>query len=284
MIYSARKIIIGIAIVLFLAIPFWIFFATPELLKLPSNFSYKANVSSHDNFYDEAKNQYSGELASKTQFYYEVASIQNNALLIKNVFDVRKPTGERIFSVERLYGVDPKTGMHVKGFGDRDRDGYLFTPKKLTKGQEFVYWHINYDAPATMKFAGEETILGLTTYRYESRYGVDQTKNLGNLPGVPDERGINLDVYLQLWVEPLTGRMVKYEDATIAYYYDIKTKERLHPWNKFGNSLTDASIAEQVMLANQQRRKTFFVETIAPILFGVIGVTLLIVGFIRKRK
>ena len=77
---------------------------------------------------------------------------------------------------------------------------------------------------------------------------------------------------------------MKYQDDSIAYYYDIKTKERTHPWNKFGNRLTDDSIAKQVMYIKQDRFKSIFVETIAPILFGVTGIILLIAVFVGRKK
>ena len=267
-----------------LVIPVWFFFVTPALLSIPSNFSYRADIDSHDNFYDESKGQYSGKIKSKTQFYYEVVSKQEHILLVKNVFDVRKPTGERIFSVERLYGIDPKTGKHVEAFGDENRSGYLFAPRHVKKGQDFTYWHINYDAPALMKFTGEENILGLKVYRYEAAYMVDQTKNLGTLPGVPDKRGVNLDIDLKTWVEPVTGRMIKYQDATTAYFYDSKTKQRLHPWNQFGNTLTDASVADQVRITRFEIFKTRFIENIVPIFFGLVSVVLLVISFKQNKS
>ncbi len=234
----------------------------PQFKKLPKDFSYEADVVSLDNFYDEAKQQYSGEKRSVTKFSYEVTGIKDGMLAVKNVFDVRKITGEKIFAVERLYGIDPKTGQHVAGYGDRERDGYLFAPKNLIKGEPFTYWHINYDGPAHMTFVREENLLGLQVYRYETDYKgvrIDQTKNLTNLPGVGVTRGIELEPRLQIWVEPVTGRMVKYEDNTVAYYYDLKTGARQNPWNHFSNKYTSESVIEQVGIAKKEK----FIATIS---------------------
>ena len=114
---------------LILAIPAWIWIVAPQLTKLPNDFSYRADVASLDNFYDEAKHEFSGEKRSVTKFSYEATGEKDGILNIKNVFDVGKITGEKIFAVERLYGIDPKTGKHIAGYGDRDREGYLFAKK-----------------------------------------------------------------------------------------------------------------------------------------------------------
>jgi|GEM_PF-1239588 len=267
--------IMGVA-VLISAILFWFFFVIPNLFKLQKDFTYEAEVLSSDNFYNEAKGEFSGASISATKFSYSVIGEQNGVLTIKNTFDVHKLTGEPIFSVERLYGIDPITGKHVAGFGDKNRDGYLFAPKGLKKGEPFTYWHINYDGPAHMQFAGEETINGLTVYRYETHYegvNIDQTKNLGFLPEVGVTRGINLDPYLQLWIEPQTGTLINYKDETTAYYYDLKTGKRLYPWNKFSNTFKHSSIITQVEIAKQKKLFIFVIN------LGVL-IAIILIAFI----
>ena len=267
--------IMGVA-VLISAILFWFFFVIPNLFKLQKDFTYEAEVLSSDNFYNEAKGEFSGASISATKFSYSVIGEQNGVLTIKNTFDVHKLTGEPIFSVERLYGIDPITGKHVAGFGDKNRDGYLFAPKGLKKGEPFTYWHINYDGPAHMQFAGEETINGLTVYRYETHYEgvtIDQTKNLGFLPGVGVTRGVNLDPYLQLWIEPQTGTLINYKDETTAYYYDLQTGKRLYPWNKFSNTFKHSSITTQVEIAKQKKLFIFVIN------LGVL-IAIILIAFI----
>lgn len=256
---------------LFLSIPVWVFVVSPAITKMPRDFHYEAEIYSIDNLYDETAQQYSGEIKSNTRFYYEVEDIKDGIYEIKNIFDVRTPTGDKIFSVERLYGIDPNTKQHVSGYGDRDRNGYLFAPKNLDK-QDFYYWHVNYDEPALMKFVGEEQISGLTVYKYNSKYQADQTKDLQSLPGVGDTRGINLDIDLTLWIEPTVGHLVKYEDNTIAYYYDLATGERLHPWNNFKNSYSSRAIEEQVSYAQQEILQKNFVEKTIPLFLFILAV------------
>ena len=88
---------------------------------------------------------------------------------------------------------------------------------------------------------------------------------------------MQLDVNLQVWIEPVSGTLVKYEDNTIAYYYDIKSGKRLHPWNKFRNRYTDTSLKEHVRLAQREKWKILGIDVVVPatLAFGAIMVLVL---------
>lgn len=272
-----KRTLFILALLLLLFVLPWHYFIGPELTRLPANFSYTADVDSTDNLYDESAQKFSGDRHSVTRFYYEVTDSSSSVIAVKNVFDVRTQGGDKIFSVERLYGIDPKTRKHVADYGDHDRDGYLFAPRHLKEGQQFTYWHINYDGGANMKFVSKETLFGLPVYHYETHYEgvrIDQTKNLTNLPGVPEKRGVILEPYLQLWVEPFTGSLIKYQDQTTAYYYDITTGKRLNPWNKFSNTYTQSSVEKQVKAARKQKFIYHLVETEVPALLILSAISL----------
>ncbi|QQG40074.1 MAG: CHASE domain-containing protein [Candidatus Aenigmatarchaeota archaeon] len=261
----------------------WTFAVTPEALEIQNNFHYSADVASTDNFYNEETDAYNGKVGSVTRFSYETVSSKGDVRTIKNNFNVRKPTGEKIFSVERLYGIDAKSGRHVADAGDRVRNGYLFGPRHADKSG-YVYWHVNYDEPANLIFKGEETLNGLMVYRYETDYRADQTANLGHLPGVPESRGVNLDINLRVWIEPTSGYLVKYEDRTIAYYYNIRTGERIAPWNSFHNEYTQESIATHIAEAKIRRDRVLWYDTAIPGAFVALAVMLLTIAFRLRGK
>ena len=262
----------------------WFLQLAPALTRLPNDFEYKVLVFSRDNFYDAERQEFSGEIISNTQHSFQVVDKQDGILLIQDIFKVHQSNGEEIFSVERLYGIDPTTRKHVPGYGDRDRKGYLFAPPNLKKGQNFTYWHINYDQPAYMQFKDEETIEGLTVYRYEADYQADQTFDLDRLVSPLGSQGINLDINLQLWVEPVTGRKIKYEDRTTAYYYNLATRERIHPWNKFHNQYDEISILKQVEIAKHEKLRRFLVERVMTAILALVAILLLCSSVIKKRK
>ena len=281
-----QRSLLGFAFLLLAAIPLWIGVVVPYLTKLPDDFSYRVNLLSFDDFYDEKTQQFSGPKRSASTFSYEVVKRKQHVLIVKNIFNVHTVTGEKIIAVERLYGIDPLSGRHVAGFGDHDRQGYLFAPRHLRKGQSFTYWHVNYDGPAEMTFLGEEMIGGLKVFRYGTRYEgtrIDQTSDLRFLPGVGVTRGIELEPYLQVWIEPVSGHLVTYSDDTVAYYYDLRTGERLHPWNHFRNAVTFENTLHHVELAGKEKTIILFTEYAPSALFALLAAAFLLLCF-RNSK
>ena len=179
-----------------------------------------------------------------------------------------RPSVNQFFSVVRNYDINRFSKEHIPSSEISSRDGYLFAPRHLQKNQDFLYWHVNYDQGLSMAFDGEEEVQGIKTYRYTSSFTSDQTDHLTHLPGVPGERGINLDVSLSLWIEPMSGYLVKYEDDAIAYYYDQKTGSRIHPWNKFSNRYARSSIQNHVENAKAAKTSIIIIEFVLPLLLG----------------
>jgi signal transduction histidine kinase len=275
-----RKYLLS-SFLMLLLIPVSKWVIVPQLLRLPADFRYEAVLFSLDNFYNEQESRYLGEQVSLTRFNLRNVSGKNRVFQINNEFEVRKPSGDKIISVNKTYGIDPITGEHLKGAGDRERSGYLFAPKVNTK-QDFLYWHVNYNTPALMKYQNEEHINGLLVYRYHSTFKADQTNDLKNLPGVPAERGIELDVSLDTWIEPRTASLIKYEDFATAWYYDKKTGVRLNPWNKFHNEYSNTSIEKQVQAAKTKLLKVQLFGFYGPLLFILIALLVFLAGYLRQ--
>jgi hypothetical protein len=271
-----------ISIVLLLLIPIWLFYIAPNILALPEDYTYSADIVSLDNFYDLEKKGFGDPISSDTLFTYSINGKRRDTFLIDNLFDVRSPDGAPIFSVVRNYAIDRYSRKHVKNLGDERRDGYLFAPPGLKKGQNYKYWHVNYNSPAPMKFVGETFIEGLKVYIYEANFISDQTLELLHLPGVPDNLGIELDIKLTQWIEPVSGRMIKYEDSTTAYYYKISTGQRVYPWNRFSNRYSADSILEQVRAAYYEKQFFIFVNILVPIIIGMMALIFFIIGFARE--
>lgn len=276
-----------IGAVLLAAAPIWVWLIAPVLTSLPTDFSLSAELVAIDDAYNQERGTYTGGVYSKIDYTYETISSKDGVSTIRNRFTVRTPDDEPISAVERSYGVNQKTGAYVLGTGDKSRAGFLFAPHNVGKEDTFTYWHVSYDAPATMKFAGEEELYGLKTFRFETRYEgehVDQTKELGALPGVGETTGIELEPYLQIWVEPLTGRLIKYRDDTIGYYYDLATHERISPWNYSVHVFQEQSVESNVSAVEWERAKAQLVAWYIPGLLILLGGILLLytTGLLRR--
>lgn len=270
-----------------IVLPLWVFVVAPVLTRIPLSFTYTADITSIDNFYDEVTNQFTGDTFSVTRYSYDaIQPADGTHVTIQNVFDVRTVDGDPIFSVDRKYGVDRTSLAHVFGWGDEDRDGYLFAPRGLEAGESFTYWHINYDGPAEMAFVEEEEVFGLKTFVYESYYegvDIDQTDNLTYLPEVGVTRGVRLEPHLTIWIEPVTGMLVKYTDETTAYYYDLVTGETLHPWNSFSNNYQSASVEQLAASITKTRNDYLIVHVFVPLGILALAGWLTLSAFDKKR-
>ena len=123
---------------------------------------------------------------------------------------------------------------------------------------------------------GYGTSRGLNVYHYVSNFKADQTNDLKHVAGVGDKYGIDLDVALNLWIEPVSGHLVKYEDSAEGYFYDLKTHERLYPWNSFHNKFTSDSILKQVIIAQNAKQEEVIFKYIIPIIFSIIALSSLL--------
>lgn len=275
------KLVAMLALVLLLTI-FWLFYLAPQLKAIPTNFTYTADTLSLDNLFDSELKKYQGQYISKTNFGYKVLAKNPLYLTIENYFNVSTLSNRPIASFVRHYYINPKTGQHVAPIGKRQRAGYLFAPRYVGT-KPFTYWHVNYDAPAQMHFIKREKIAGLTVSRYQALYTADQTKNLTYLPLVPSQRGVITKVNLQLWIEPVSGWLVKYQDNSIAYFYDRKTGAILSPWNNFSNVYTQTSVRQQVHTATILKWKILFIDFVIPLILFTLS-TWLFWLILRQRE
>lgn len=271
--------------ILVAAIPIWILVVQPRILRLSDDFSYQADLVSFDNFYDQANGHFIGEVQSDSKFSYSVEDVQPALLSINNEFEVVDNSGDQIIHVIRRYGIDPINAQHVPGYGDHDRQGYLFGPRNISSGDSFTYWHVNYDQPVELRYIATEELRDLEVFHYRSTFAVDQTSELGNVLEVGETLGMTTNVVINVWIEPTTGWLVQFEDKGIVYQYDLVSKQRLQPWNSFSNTMTDSSVINQVQQAEQQRFLQVLVQWVLPFVFIMLGLLCLVpyfMGHVRR--
>lgn len=80
-----------------------------------------------------------------------------------------------------------------------------------------------------------------------------------------------------MWIEPVSGYVVKIEDYSKEYYYfDIKTGQKIAPYNQFLNTYTEKSVRDHVKAAFDARNRVIVVQFVVPtfllffLLFGFI--------------
>jgi len=98
-----------------------------------------------------------------------------------------------------------------------------------------------------------------------------------HLPGVPEERGVKLGNIITLWIEPISGYVVKMEDRSEEYFYfDIKTGKKIAPYNQFLNTYTEQSVRDHVKAAFLARNMVIIVQYVVPFALFVMLLFLLL--------
>lgn len=261
----------------------WWLFGAPRATQIGEDFQYQASLFSIDNLYNTEQGDFGGELVSISTFDYRTQKSDKGNRLLTNTFTVRTFNGDTIFSVNRYYTIDPLSYAHVPGGAHEARDGTLFAPRFVGK-KPFTYWHVNYDAPLTMEFERVEVIDGLKTHVFVSDFVVDQSTELSGLPGVPDERRVQTTGLIRLWIEPLSGYLVKYSDEADVEYTDSQTGVVIEPWNTFRNLYTKQSISHHVEEAVVQKARVVGAYMVIPLLLVGWGLVLVFAGTRRRVR
>lgn len=247
-----------------------------------NNLNFKNNIFSVDNLYDLKTERFKGDVFSNSTYAFEVQKAENDTIDLKVSFSVYQNDSNYLFHKEENYLIQSDNLTHLNK-GTPDAPCYLFAPPNFNT-KDFCYYHINYDDPLTMKYQETVYISGVKAYRFQSLFETDQTIHLTHLEGVPEKHGINLDVRLNIWVDPLTGWLIKYEDFAEAWYYDKSTGLRIYPWNKFHNESKESSIQNAISFIKTANLKYELLSAYLPIVLLFIILFTLIRKYLKTYK
>ncbi len=229
---------------------------------LPASFSYSADAVAVKTTYDSSTNQPLTKqyLTSKIQMNLTGRTIKNDAANATT-------TGDVVSIVASSHSVNPATGLYDAS------DTYVLAPRDLKKGQDFQTRFPTYDAPAAMKFQGEDTILGLRVFTYTAMFN-------GPIKGVWQGEPVSLTPELRLWIEPVTGWLVKYQDDSILRPTDQKVT-----YGHVSQKASEESVRQHVSYAKRQKTRLIFAQQVAPgIIFSIVLALGLAFGVTRMKK
>ncbi len=275
---------VGIVLLLVVLLLWWAEGARQPYIQ--DTFSYSADTLSNDNFYDEANQRYSGERNARGEFSYQVSGRARQDVLIRNTLATTAIDGQAIGTIKRDYRADPQTGQLAQTSDPAKGGASLFAPRNLRRGQAFAYYHITYDAPAQMSYEGEEELFGLPVYRYKARYGSAGSIEQAGMPvaGVPSGQGIVSEPRLKIWVEPVTGWLVKFEDDTTLYRFDRQTGKRLGPFSHSYSRFTEESVRQHAAYARVLKYQQLFARQMAPGLVLLVLLALAVAFLVGRHK
>ncbi|MEO5888140.1 MAG: porin PorA family protein [Anaerolineales bacterium] len=185
-------------------------------------------------------------------------------------------TWEYILNAE----VNPATGEHLE---PQFRGQYLVFPRRVEK--KAYRLRSNYLKDIPVAYQSEENIEGLTTYlfAYEGR-GEYTESYLGTeqYPGVPIEAGQEIkcaedQLVIKLWVEPLTGEVLKVEESCLSgdYIYDIASGQKIAAILRWAGTTAGDDILIRADQIRAERTRLLWFDVYIPIITALTGILLL---------
>ena len=254
------------------------------LTPLPADYANETQYAGEDEFRDSP----TGEWQSSNLIIRRVdqtLSVSGGVSIIQADLHVTSTSGEVIFENSGLYGVDRRTRQNLAGYGDVDRTGQFLFPLHV-KQTTYEYWGPMYIGPRTAIFDHAENLDGLEVYVFHfAGTGMDETAGYSALLDVPERYDAHTDGQGTLWIEPVSGAVVDYEEQEgVSYFVDRATGARLADFHTWSNRYTPETRAAQLAQARAARTKHLALEIWLPGGLLLAGLLWLAVSLWRRRK
>jgi hypothetical protein len=165
--------------------------------------------------------------------------------------------------------------------------GYVFPIG--TQKQTYDVFDTNLNKPMPFTYAGTGTVNGIQAYRFVEN--VSPVKNgtqtlPGSLVGM-SQASVTLPQYYEMhltyWIDPDTGALLNATENEKLTLQNPQGAQALLLLDA-NLAMTPASVNGLVALDNSQRSKMSLVTTILPLVTGIVGVIVLIVGILLSRR
>jgi len=258
---------------------FWI---APFSERLPADYANETQYSAESRFRDSPDGEWQTINLIARRVDQTLAGAGGVAV-IQGDLHWTSAAGEVIFETSALYGVDRRSRQNLAGYGDVERTGQFLFPLHLERAT-YAYWDPNYIGPRTATFDHAENLAGLEVYVFHfTGTGMNETAGYSALPDVPERYDAHTDGQGTLWIEPVSGVVVDYEEQGISYFVDRATGARLADLYKWSDQYTPETQTAQTRLARASRLRILALETWLP--GGLLLVGLFFPGlFLYRRK
>ncbi len=193
-----------------------------------------------------------------------------------------KDDGTPTFESTGIYGVDRHTRRNLPGYGNVERTGAFLFPLH-TERRDHAYWDPVFIGPRSASFDRDETISGLPVlkFRFVARE-LDETSGFLHLPDVPERYNAHSNGAGWLWIEPVSGIVVDYEETGTSFFVDPKTGRRIADFYHWSDRYDGATRAAKLKQAIDARSRIVATETGIPAVLLLLGVPCLLLGW-RQR-
>jgi hypothetical protein len=154
-----------------------------------------------------------------------------------------------------------------------------------TQKQDYQFWDSNAKKAVPARYVSEETVQGLTTYKFVSQVPATQIQTQevpGSLVG-ESAPSVQAPVYYDdtrtVWVEPKTGVIVKGSEQNLTTLRDSAGQDKTVVL-KFDLTFNEDTQRSQAQLARDNIGKIDLVTTWLPLIGLLVGIVLVVAGLI----
>lgn len=272
-------ILIGLAFVTLAGLlRFWI---APLLTRLPADYANETRYAADTRFRESPTAEWVS-MPLIARLVDQTLTASGNISIIQG--DVHWTTGDGASTYETttLYGVDRRARMNLTGYGDADRTGQFLFPQHV-QPTTYEFWDPYYLGPRTATFLRVEQVESLRVYVFDYiAAGIDDTGGYTFLPDVPERYRAISDGQGMLWIEPVSGIVVDFEDEGVSNFVDVKTGQVVADLYHWSARYTPETRAAQLARARADRTWILALEIWVP--GGLLLAGLLWVGISLWRR
>ena len=248
---------------------------------ITDSFSYSADTVTSQTFYDPENERVISTQYLKTNLELDVSK-SDDATLLHTTLGNTQFDRQTNFSYPGQ-PIDSDSGTYIRN--GKSTNDYVMAPRGLKKGQTFSYWHPIYQGLVGMDYEDEEMVGGLEVYRFGG--DVKETASAGPInPAVTLKNGdmVRYRPSVKLWIEPVSGWIVKHSNEVAARVINEKTNEQKGVYANVHETMTDESVGQHVAYAKTQKLRYVFASQFAPSIILTILFSLVLTVVVTMMK
>lgn len=276
-----KKILIGAGVFLLALTAVWQFGFVPRLTqRIPPGWSWKAEFIGFVNFADPQ----TGMLAEndQTNIYKREMSVgsENDRPRVVTMEDSQvsldPATGEKTWEYKSSAEIDPQTGAHL----NKEFAGDIYVFPRFVEKKTYNFRN-NYINGLPLAFEREEEIAGVETYLFAYRGRAEYTASYAgtaDFPGIVPEAGQEIrcgddQFVFQLWVEPVTGEIIKLDEGCLSgdYFYAKAANERLALIETWAGTTAGDDDVRRADAVSGERFKLLLISRYIPLIMLLAG-------------
>ena len=278
--YTRLFIISLIFLTLAVLLRFWV---APALEQLPGYFRIETTYEQENQFRESPDSIWQSSQLKVRRIDQTLTALPE-VVIIQGELQIFFKDDTVNFETGGLYGVQRSTRQNLPDYGNVRRNGHYFFPTHVSQSQ-YTLWDPFYIGPQSLTFDHIEMLEGVRVYVFKMTVSdLDETSGYSYLPIVPERYLAITTATGTLWVEPLSGIVVNYQDQGSSSWVDIKDHSTVAEFNTWTNIYTPETRAARLELARTTLLRMLVIEVFLPVLSLVAGLVFLLIGsFTRLR-